>query len=166
MKKVMSLLLGVSLLALTSVSFAGIITDTIDQKVKLGWLQSYSYTHDINDDGFDLGSAISGTLSVEIFDDNDFFPEALVLTVEKFDFDTGGFSFGSAFFGDLEIKALTAINADGLLDVKVTSLLGDFYVGQSVLTVVTRDVPAPSALLLMGLGLMGLGASRLRKTQA
>jgi hypothetical protein len=48
-----------------------------------------------------------------------------------------------------------------MLEVTVTSLSGDFYVGNSVLNVTAiTDVPAPSALLLMSLGLLGMGVVR------
>ncbi|MEJ2407577.1 MAG: PEP-CTERM sorting domain-containing protein [Candidatus Thiodiazotropha sp.] len=164
MKRIYFVLIGIALFAMTGLSSAGILTDTVYQNVKLGTWQSHSYTHNLIDDGFIPGTAVAGTLSVDIFDDRDIWPEIVVFTVEAFDFDSGGFTFGSQFVGDLEVNALSAINSDGLLDVTVTSLLGDFYVGNSVLTVTTRSVPAPSVLLLLSLGLMGLGTIRRLKT--
>ena len=162
MKKLLSILGGIALLAVASVSHAGFIQDTVYQNEFVGWWNSHSYTHDINDDGFDLGSAVSATLSVGISDDGGWFDggESILFIVEDFDFDTGSINFGSGFFGDLEVNALGALNAHGLLEVTVASLWGDFYVGNSVLSVVTSNVPAPSALLLMSLGLLGLGAVR------
>jgi hypothetical protein len=147
---------------MAGVSSAGIITDTVEQYIKLCSCGSHSYTHNLNDDGFIPGSdsVVDGTLAVGVFDDGDFWPEFALFTVEAFDFDTGGLTFGSAFVGNLEVNALAAINSDGLLDVTVTSLFGDFYVGNSVLTVTTESVPVPSALILLSLGLMGLGGIR------
>lgn len=151
------------LVASISVAHAGLITDTIVQNQYLSTWQSYSYTHDINDDGFVLGSAISGNLNIEIRDDNDRWWEFSLVTVEDFDFDTGSFRFyANDFNNELELEALAALNADGLLDVTVTSLLGDFYVGNSVLSVIT-EVPEPGTIALVGAGLFGLFVARRRK---
>jgi hypothetical protein len=175
MKKILSILSGIALLTIASASNAGIITDTVSQNAFVDYCFfgdcSHSYTHNINDDGFTLGSALSGTLAIEIREDGDYlFPgEIIVFVVEEFDFDTGGITFtmgdasAASFSGELEVNALGALNADGLLDVTVVSILGDFYVGDSVLTVETADIPAPSALLLMSLGLLGLGFARKMK---
>lgn len=143
---------------------AGLIVDTVEQNVFVDWFGSHSYTHDINDDGFSLGSALSATLEVEIADDsNSFFDggEFIAFIVEGFDFDTGGLTFGTTFLGDLEINALGFLNADGFLDVTITSIFGDFYVGKSTLTV---QVPEPATLALLGFGLVGIGMARRRKT--
>jgi hypothetical protein len=172
-------LAGTIILAATAT--AGVITDTVVQNEYLdagilGILgpDSYTYQHDITDNFFTLGSALSGTLRINIYDDNADTVRLLLwsfqlgegglVTVENFDFDTGGTTNGkSDFFSALEINALAALNADGLLDVSVTSTRGDFWVGNSVLEVITFDVPEPGTLALLGLSLAGLGAARRRQ---
>lgn len=151
-------------LSLSANSFAGVITDTVTQSAFVGWFDSHSYEHDITDDGFDIGTALSGTLEIAISDDGGWFDggELVLFTVEAFDLDTGGFSFGSAFSGDLEVNALGALNTDGLLGITISSLWGDFYVENSTLTVTTA-VSEPASIALLGLGLLGLGFAR-RKT--
>lgn len=146
-------------------SFATVITDTVSQNTFVGWWQSVHYQHDLNDNGFVLGSAVSGSLEVAISDDSGRFDlwEVILFTVEAFDFDTGAVTFNDSFSGDLEMNALRQLNTDGYLDVVVTSLFGDFYLGDSTLTV---TVPAPSTVLIFALALVGLMVRRQRVTKA
>lgn len=160
--KKIALVLG---LLFSSNIFATTIVDTVSQNVFVNWFSSHTYQHDLNDDGFIFGSAVSGTLSVAVTDDSDGFfeglvPEIILFTVEGFDFDTGAITFNSGFSGNLEVNALGQLNTDGYLDVKVSSIFGDFWVGESILTV---EVPAPSTMLLFGLAVVGLALRRQRK---
>lgn len=168
MKKLLGgLLLSVGLLAGTAQ--AGFIQDTVEQNQYIGWWDHFSYTHDLNDDGFVLGSALSGTLEIKVTDDKKGIDEwlgweSIMFVVEEFDFDTGGFSFGSGFYNELEVEALAAINMDGELDVTVKSLYGDFWLGDSILSVNTSEVPGPGILGLFGIGLVGLGLARRKRS--
>lgn len=168
MKKLLgSALLSVGLLAGTAQ--AGFIQDTVEQREYIGWLEKHSYTHDLNDDGFVLGSALGGSLTVNVTNDYEGekelpFWKSVLFVVEDFDFDTGGFTFGSGFYNDLEFKALAAINSDGYLHVTVKSLTGSVWLGDSILKVETADVPSPGILGLMVIGLAGLGLSRRKQS--
>ena len=152
----------------TTVANAIPIVDTIDQNVFLQTGDSYSYTHNLLDDGFDLGTATGGTIEIQFSDNTDSAWEVILIVVEEFDFDTGGIlisTAASSFFGDLEVNALAQVNSVGMLDITISSWWGDFSVGQSVLTVEVNSVPEPGVLGMLGLGLLGLGVARqMRKT--
>ena len=131
---------------------AGVIVDPVPQLVKVDLLSPHFYQHNLLDNGFVLGSALSATLSINIYDDaNDFLNagEGAVIVVENFDFDTGGVwgaVWGSATPGwanGLGINAMASLNADGIVDVLITGL-GDFWVGQSMLTVETAEAAVPA----------------------
>ena len=131
------------------------IVDTMYVNTSLQTGESVSYIHDLRDDGFDLGTATSGTIEILFSDNTDSAWEVILIQVEAFDFDTGGLlisSSASSFFGDLQVNALTQINSDGMLDITIKSWWGDFTVGQSVLTVEANSVPEPGVLGMLGLG--------------
>lgn len=166
-------------LAFSASSFAGVITDIVEQDsyvTSTGFFGvtpgSYSYQHNLNDNPipFTLGSAVSANLSINIYDDDDFIGEAAIIQVESLDLDSEGLWGALAgvaapgWVNDLQIEALVALNADGFLDVAISGF-GDFRVGDSILTVTTADVPEPALLVLFGIGLAGLGFAR-RKQNA
>lgn len=127
---------------------------------------SYSYQHNITDNGFNVGtdSVFSYSLNVNLFDDqrNDGLEIALIdlpgWSGDRIFFDLSGQEFGGWSFAGYAELAST-----GKLDVTVDSLWGDFFIGSSTLTVKGDHVGVaePSTLALMGLGLLGVaGLSR------
>ena len=179
MKKILYLFASaILLLGISTASNASLITDTVEQNIYLNTFQSYQYTHDITDDGFALGNALSGTLSIDLYDDNRgswvhvwrgfrYIPdgfEATLFTIADFDLDTdGATAYANDFYNSLGIQALASLNYNGLLDVTVFSIVGDFYLGNSVLTV---DVPEPSTIIMMLLALFSFVIIRARKTNS
>jgi len=157
--KKMGLAIG---LLFSASTFASTIVDVVDQNLSLSGLgSSVSYQHDITDHGFTFGSATSAYLEIEV-ESLDFW-ETLLFQIEEFDFDSGAITLGSMFAGSLEVEALAALNADGLLDITIYSgFFTSVEIGQSTLTV---QVPAPATMLLFGLAIAGLAVRRQRQLQ-
>lgn len=170
MIKSIKALFAAALCALSLNSFAGMIVDVERNGVEttLNTWQSISWTHNINEWGFIPGTALSASISIDIKDDpkdSKWFPFELALVkLGNFDFQDGGVEFDATetWVGNLGFSSLAKLNLDGTLAVTVKSLVGDFVVGKSTLTV---NVPESSTLMLFGLGLLGLGVMR-RKVRA
>lgn len=153
-------------------SFAGLITDVESVNKTVAVTKSVSWTHNILDQGFALGTAESASLTIEFRDETDpwYNPlETALVQIGFFDIQDGGLVFNPTvnWTGDLGISSLVKLNADGTLFVQVTSVWGDFFIGNSTLNVVAKEVSVPesSSLALFGLGLLGLGLMR-RKARA
>src|SRR5690606_7999213 len=117
---------GAVLAVLVSVGFsanAGVITDVVEVDTYVGWWESTSWTHDLNDDGFTLGSAQSATLSIEFWDDGGFLDlgELATIVVGTIDFLDGSFVYVPTkdWTGALGLNSLVALNTTGLLTVTV-----------------------------------------------
>lgn len=167
-----------AILLATTAANAIVIVDTVDQNVNLQTGESYSFSHNLLDDGFDLGTATSGSIEILFSDNTDKAWEVILIQVEAFDFDTGGLLIASSaysYYGDLQVNALSQINIDGMLDITIKSWWGDFTVGQSVLKIdggivalsgdIINSVPEPGVLAMLAIGLLGFGiAGQKRKT--
>jgi hypothetical protein len=156
-----------ALFCLSSTSFAGVITDVKTVNQTLNTWQSVTWTHDINDNGFTLGTAASASVKIELFDDsrNDGLEFATII-LGVFDFQDGAWIYNpvSTWVGSLGLSSMAILNASGLLEVTVASLMGDFNIGKSILTVNTINktvsVPESSSIALLMIGFLGLVLAR------
>lgn len=134
---------------------------------------SFSYQHDITDNGFVVGtdSVSSYSLNVNLFDDDKKDGlEIALLDLPGWDGDRFFFDLSGQEFGGWSFEGSAQLTSTGKLNVTVDSWLGDFFIGDSTLTAKGNkgnsvSAPEPGTLALMGLGLLGVaGLSRRKKS--
>ena len=135
---------------------------------KKGGVKSYTYTHDIKNDGFLPGQDIvwDYDLSINLFDDQRRDKKEVALI------DQPGFWGDEAVevsFDDVELGVsfwgLYSINKNGLLEITINRLKGDFILGGSTIVAMgkTVKVPEPTPFILFSLAIVGLALVRRKR---
>jgi hypothetical protein len=129
----------------------------------------HEYTHYLNNFQPLDDLITSFSLSIDLFDDS------RKDTLETAEIDITGWTdgyvksinFGNDAYEGWSILGLVELNLLGQLSVAVSSVCnwtacGDFYVGTSTLVAngLTKQVPEPGTIALLGLGLLGVGFGR------
>jgi len=131
----------------------------------LNTFQTEFFTHDITDGvgGFNPGSdqIDSYSLTFDLYDDKDQASE-WALFVQP-----GGANVFTSVAGtetaSWTFGGMWELENTGHLSVAFSSLLGDFYLGSSTLTVKGHSVPEPGTLALFGAALLGFGLIRRKR---
>lgn len=138
-----------------------------------GSYQSYGYTHDIRDDGFEPGVDIiyNYRLSIDLRDDSGCFWDWIEVAYINL---PGWWSdalveidYESIELG-ISLAGLASLNNSGTLDVTITQIFGDFYFyGSSFVAcgVDNSTLPAPGSILLVTTSLLALTCFRRRLWQ-
>jgi hypothetical protein len=125
------------------------------------------YTHDITTDGFKPGvdSIDSYSLSFDLYDDKDRAGEIALFSQPGDLFSNQYFNLSGTEGAGWTMAGVWFLEGSGRLTVAISSatLLGDFYLGSSTLTVKGHSVPEPGTLALFGAALLGFGLIRRKR---
>jgi hypothetical protein len=163
----MKALLAALLVIAPALSHAYTWDDTMDfnPNPKVTPFKSYTFSHDITDNGFVVGSdLVTGyDLTINLVNDKNTLLD--VVTIVTPDFWTGGLLFNWKYDSlTASYEGVSAINSDGKLEVTISSILGSFFLDSSVLHAwgdqATANVPEPTSVALLAAGLLGIVVMR------
>jgi len=123
------------------------------------------YSHDITDDGFSSGfdQVDSYALTFNLYDDRDNASEIALFSQPGDLFSNTFFNLTGTESAGWTLAGAWQLESSGHLTVAISSLLGDFYLGSSTLTVKGHSVPEPGTLALFGAALLGFGLIRRKR---
>lgn len=162
----------------TPISFIDIVDPSSDVKLTDGGQnETYTYTHNIVDNGFDSATDLITSADIDIHlvdDENDIWWLGGATETVRIRLDN--VTQGNAFqvnSGIYSFNVMTQfLQTDGSLVVTLEARSGDFYFRDSRLevsadrTAPVAAVPEPGSMALMGLGMLGLGFAARRKIKA
>ena len=121
---------------------------------------SVTYTHDISDDGYSpfTHNLLSAVMEVAVTDDDLLFLEYVYIDLAGlFNDMLEEVGFNQTITVNLGGLGLLDLWFDGMFDVTITATLGDFFLVSSTLTAEAAEIPEPSTLVLLAVGLLGMG---------